>query len=552
MTLPTRRRRPRVRAVSSILVSEAVTDPGAGSRSDAASPPIPAPGPPRTLLLGVPRRGRRWPGALRAAAAVALPGLAGLALGHGPVAATAALGAFAVVYGEGRAYRARWQVVMVVAAVLVALAGLGAGVGTLVHSGSEWTWLLLVAVMTAVVAVGAFLVDALRFGAPGAFLPLLTLEIAAALPSAGVPVGAVVSWTAAGAGTAVVVSMSGALARPRAPERAAVAAAVEAVDACLRAPAETGPRHEAVRALHAAWMCLHDGRLGGGAHPLTRTLRAAHLRLATVVAGTDEGAASETDDLRPQPPLPRPSARYRLARAARPGSRSWTIVLRLVVAGPVAGALALACDVGRPDWAVITAAMVLHQGPDRVLGSYRGLHRFAGTVVGLGVLAAVVWAAPTAVALVVVVAVLLAGTEEYLVRNYGVAMVFITPLALLLGGAGVPHDFAVVARDRLLETVIGVLVAVAVLWVVLPFAHRRVLRCADARVAETVATIVQARTAGERTVLPELRRDLEFDLHAATTAAIVAAHTEPGWTRDRWPEHRRLHETGYRVLAHPA
>lgn len=528
-----------------------MVEPGAGSRSDAACPPLPAPGPARTLLLGVPRRGRRWPGALRAAVAVALPGLAGLAFGHGPVAATVALGAFAVVYGEGRAYRARWKVVLFVAAALVVLAGVGAGVGVLVQSGASWTWLLLVAVMTAVVAVGAFLVDALRFGAPGAFLPLLTLEIAAALPSAGVPVGAVVSWTAVGAGTAVVVSMSGVVVRPRTPERVAVAAAVSAVDTCLRAPAALGPRHEAVRALHAAWMCLHDGRIGDGDHPLTGALRAAHLRLATLVAGTDEGAASETDDLRPQPPLPRPSARYRLARAARPGSRSWTIVVRLAVAGPVAGALALAGGVGRPDWAVITAAMVLHQGPDRVLGSYRGLHRFAGTVVGLGVLAAVVWAAPTAVGVVVVVAVLLAGTEEYLVRNYGVAMVFITPLALLLGGGGVPHDFTVVARDRLLETVIGVLAAVAVLWFVLPSAHRRVLRFADARVAETVATIVQARAAGERTALPELCRDLEFDLHAATTAAIVAAHSEPAWTRDRWPEHRRLHETGYRVLTDP-
>ncbi len=44
--------------------------------------------------------------------------------------------------------------------------------------------------------------------------------------------------------------------------------------------------------------------------------------------------------------------------------------------------------VARPDWAVITAAMILHQGPDRILGTYRAVHRFAGTVLGLVILAA--------------------------------------------------------------------------------------------------------------------------------------------------------------------
>ena len=39
--------------------------------------------------------------------------------------------------------------------------------------------------------------------------------------------------------------------------------------------------------------------------------------------------------------------------------------------------------------------------------------------------------------------------QAYLVRNYGLAMVFITILALLLGGLGSPDDLTGVTRDRL-------------------------------------------------------------------------------------------------------
>ncbi|NKT77838.1 hypothetical protein GS882_06540 [Rhodococcus hoagii] len=91
----------------------------------------------------MPRDGRRWPGTARAAVAVALPGLLGIALGHGPAAATAALGAFAVVYGESRPYRVRWRAVSAAAGVMVVAATLGAVVGSAVHEaasadGSAW------------------------------------------------------------------------------------------------------------------------------------------------------------------------------------------------------------------------------------------------------------------------------------------------------------------------------------------------------------------------------------------------------------------------------
>ncbi|MCK8673557.1 FUSC family protein [Rhodococcus sp. HM1] len=500
-------------------------------------------------MVGVPRLGRKWPGVARAAVTVAVPGLAGVLAGAGPVSAIATLGAFAVVYGETRPYRVRWRAVGIVGCVLVALAGLGAAVGSVVHSavaagGSAWWPMLVVLTMTVVVASCAFVVDALRLGAPGAFLMLLTLEIASSLPVAGVPVATIVGWTAIGAVAALAVAMSGAIVRPRTAERTAVAAAVAAVEAVCEENS-AAHRRAAVHDLHAAWQCLHDAGLVGSEHPLVRALQSAHARCATVLHGVDHHEADPEDDLRPQVPLHRPSVRYRLARAAHPDGRSVTVVLRLLVAGPVAGGVAVAAGLGRPDWAVITAAMILHQGPDRILGSYRAAHRFVGTVLGLALLAGLSLFDVRGAALVLVCAAMMAGIEAYLVRNYGLAMVFITPLALILGALGTPADLVLVSRERLVETVIGVVVAFAVMWGVLPRAHRRILVDADDQVAGTIDRIVAA----DARELAELRRDLEFDLHASTAAAITAAHTEPAWTARRWAEHRRLHERGYRILA---
>ena len=66
--------------------------------------------------------------------------------------------------------------------------------------------------------------------------------------------------------------------------------------------------------------------------------------------------------------------------------------------------------------------------------------------------------------MVVIVALLFGATEALLVRNYGLAMAVITPMVMLLGDLGLPADIATATRDRLVETCVGVVVALAVLW----------------------------------------------------------------------------------------
>ena len=73
-------------------------------------------------------------------------------------------------------------------------------------------------------------------------------------------------------------------------------------------------------------------------------------------------------------------------------------------------------------------------------------------------------AAPQGYALIAVVAVLQFSIEILIVRNYAAAVVVITPVALLASGAGMTGGAAgPVIRDRLLETLVGVVIGIVTL-----------------------------------------------------------------------------------------
>lgn len=533
---------------------------------------VPAPRPARTVLFGLPPVGNRIPGAVRVALALALPAAVATLLGYGSASLLVCLGAFASIYGEGRPYRSRGTAVGIAALTLTILSYVGASVGEPVHraiaAGAPAVLLIFVVlVMAVVVATCAFTVDALRLGPPGAFFLLLTTEISSVIATPGQPPIEIATWTAIGGVSALVVSMSGILWAPRAIERNAVQAAVSAVaaygDTQTTQPASESARkarHAAALRLHDAWQCLYRGRIVGTDHPLTRELERAQKTMARAISNDHDpelmsDPAFDVDEIGAHPPLPDPTVRYRILRACNPSSRAAMTALRLSIACLVAGTLTILLGIDRPDWAVIAAAMVLHQGPDRILGTYRGIHRIGGTVLGLILLGAIYVWSPAGPPLVAVLAVLMAGIELYLVRNYGIAVVFITALAILLGAAGGAHGSAShLILSRILETAVGVAVALIVLWTVGRGAHRRTLLWVDGRVHSVLLkllTEIRARhyaPQADWSELSELRRDVDFELRGAVMAGVDAAHNEPEWASQRWALHSELHHLGSDVL----
>jgi hypothetical protein len=513
--------------------------------SDLPEDPLPRVVRPRALLFGLPAAGRRWSAGLRAAGAVALPGAVVVLTGHAAAALFVTFGAFAVLYGEGRPYRVRARVVLTAGAALLLAAGLGTAVGSV--AGGAGAAGAVVAVVTVVAMLAVYTVDALRLGPPGALFFALVCGGALVATEAGADPVPLLVCTALGAVSSALVSMAGIVADRGKPERQAVDRAVRAVDAFLRA-GEPGAesRHTAGSAISAAWSAVHDARRGP-ASQLATTLLAAHRRFADATgAATDLGETPPGETL----PLPRPGVGYRLRRSATLRSHAMVTALRVGGTCAVAGSLSASLGLGRPHWAVLSALVVLQQGTDRVRANARGLQRFAGTAAGLGLFAAIVQFAPAGLALITTIAVLQFCIELFVPRNYAVAVLFITPVALLAGGAAAAGPVGPVIRDRLVETIIGVALALLSPYLVAPRAHRRTFRWTQSRVRAAALTLLAAaRAAPVDQAALDLRRDLQFELEGTTRAAIDSAHNDPGWTRRHWPANTALIHLGYDLLA---
>jgi hypothetical protein len=134
-----------------------------------------------------------------------------------------------------------------------------------------------------------------------------------------------------------------------------------------------------------------------------------------------------------------------------------------LVASLAAGLISIGLGLQNPYWAMVSAVVpVVGRATSAQL--LRAGHRLLGTVVGLGLAALLLVWQPSPVALVIAFGVLQFGTELVVVRNYGLALVLITPMALsmpALGGAPVNVGALVAARGA--DTAIGVGVVVLVL-----------------------------------------------------------------------------------------
>jgi len=127
----------------------------------------------------------------------------------------------------------------------------------------------------------------------------------------------------------------------------------------------------------------------------------------------------------------------------------------------LAGTIATTSDIGRPYWAMVSAVVPL-VAVDFRHQVVRGLHRVVGTFAGLVVAGALLALDLGGLAVILVVALLQAVAELLVGRNYALALVAITPLALLMVHLAAPVPTSELLTDRGIETVIGVAAGIAV------------------------------------------------------------------------------------------
>ncbi|MDJ0347856.1 FUSC family protein [Cryobacterium sp. PH29-G1] len=146
-------------------------------------------------------------------------------------------------------------------------------------------------------------------------------------------------------------------------------------------------------------------------------------------------------------------------------SRVWVSIAQNVVGALAAGALALAAGIGHPYWAVVSVVAVLPP-PGAAHSTSRAIHRMIGTTLGVGLTALVLLPGPPVAVLILVIALGQFGAEILIGRHYGAALLFVTPLALTVVHLTSPAPVPALLVDRVLETVLGSVIALIIVLLV--------------------------------------------------------------------------------------
>lgn len=143
-------------------------------------------------------------------------------------------------------------------------------------------------------------------------------------------------------------------------------------------------------------------------------------------------------------------------------SASRMLLLRVVIVSIVGVLLGLVVDPERTYWIVGSAVAVIGVAAARRAAFQRGLHRMLGTVVGAGIYILLALLHPAGIWLALLLGALQFSIELVVVRHYALALVFITPLVLLLTGAATGSIGSLdVAGERIVDTLVGAVLGAA-------------------------------------------------------------------------------------------
>ncbi|MDX2946680.1 FUSC family protein [Streptomyces caniscabiei] len=512
--------------------------------------------------------------ALSVVVATAPPSLTLLALDRLDLAMYTMAGSLYALYAHHRPYAAR--ALTLARVVLGMVAGLAVA---LVTASLTTNAVALVTVGALLAAAQKALCDASRIGPPANVVLTFVTSAALFVPQSLAQVPGHLAATAVAGAWAWLVCMAPGLPRPYGPERRATAQALHAVAAHVEEPERPGSRAAAAAAVHTAWQTLlaagprteprralaallvrADTALAAPAEAHPARLRAlagdahavAHRRRAAAPTGAAD-VPRDAADVPRDAERPADTGRRRSSWTARP---SWTpralltpVAVRTALGCALAGYASLALGVGRPYWALVTAAS-LYQA-NLTLTWSRGVQRVVGNLVGVLAFAALVPLAHLGPAALVLCCLALAfGAEALISRNYWLGTVCVTPMALLVTEFVRLADPGELITDRLLDTLVGALVGFLAAVVVMD-------RRAGDRVAHALAAVERAhaqtlRTAGDPDAAPGALPTARRALSAALVELRAVTDTASGeWWQRALPTERVTHveRAGHRTLA---
>ncbi|RDI66697.1 FUSC family protein [Nocardia pseudobrasiliensis] len=504
----------------------------------------------------------RW-SALSALIAIGVPELVLLALGHLELALYTSAGGLCALYAHGLPYAARARTLIWVVLGMTAGTAVASLAAALIDSAA--LKVAVIALLAGLFKVGC---DATRVGPPGNVVLTFVVATAAFVPARLGDLPLHLALVLFGGALAWLVCLAPSMFRPHAPERLAVARALTATERLLRStddgPAGARLRYEAAAAVYAAWQTLRLVPAGAAERaPLARLvaraescaaarrfdqadtlaewareLRRPHgipvVRSATAEEAEMRGAAVEYAADSPVGGL------RGLLAAFAPRSPLLPIGLRVALGGAAAGWTSMALGVERPYWAVLTA--VATYVANTALTWQRAVLRVLGSLGGVLLFTALAPLLHSAAALVAVSLICLLATEATISRNYGLAMIFVTPMALAMSEFVIRTPAHRLVLDRWLDTCVGAAIGIVFCFLI---PNRRV----SGRVTSALRTLEAATATAPTTSDPTAAR-------TRLTAALIETREATDIAVGEWwsaplPEERIVaaERAGHRALA---
>jgi uncharacterized membrane protein YccC len=547
------------------------------TQPDGPSLPIPPPPPRSRLTLGMLLQIRdvpgRWRFAARAALCMGVPVIIGWAAGDTAAGLMATTGAFTALYGSDRPYLNRAAFLALVALSFAIAVSLGV-------FAAHTAWLVL-PFITLMAGIATFLCNALRVGPPGAYLFALACAAGTAIHAPHLGLVETGLLVLGGGALAWVAHMAGALVEPRGPERQSVERAANAVATFIDAvgtPAQDAARHNAALVLQDSWTTLvsyqpaqprPDGTLSrlraigrelnllfaqalDGTAPLPASLAARARELGQAARNPAPGSERTDPD---HIPLGHHGVLASYREAFRPWSPALVVTARVVVATVIAGTIGAMLGLERAYWCIAAAVLMLHQGLDWTRALQRGVERMVGTLLGLLLAGTILTIHPEGLWLAATMMAIQFCIEMLVVRNYALAVVFITAAALTIASGGhpvpdVPHMLWV----RGFDTIIGCCVGLVVLALSLPRQSSSRVRTELARTLADIESLITPLATGKVTtpMARRARRDLQHSAimllqaydRSIGTPSLAGQHAE-----QMWPAVVTTQRLAYRMLA---
>ncbi len=442
-----------------------------------------------------------------------------------------------------RSQRSRMRVLSRLAVTYTLVVAIGASASLL----PVWLGVVVLAALGTVVAFGY---HALLGDPPGPMLLIMGAATALYIPRQGLPIPQLVLITVLALVIACTTSLLLQLPNRRAAVqqqlealRTAVAALEDAPDDLSAGERET-LRMAAFAALFAAQASLVDStsrrstaRSGREYLAIEEEIHDLHHRLVRMIVAEELPWAHVSERSFTDHYLGAPRERYMLSWAFSSASPAWLAARRTGVAILIAGEFSTILALSHPYWSMMTAALVLSTPADRISSAHRAGHRVVGTALGVALFLGLHSLNPSPILVAAIVVACLGATQMVAPRQYALASMLLTPMALLMTTMFAGRiDLGQLAGSRVIETVVGALAAMLVLWLpgrstaikLVRRQFRRTLRSADLALRQ-----MRDNPGGATAIVA--RRNLHFEQLAAAKALKLALPDQTT-TLEGWPD----------------